>query len=748
PLFLCKSKSFIILVHKKAMRYSLLILFSCLTFACFSQTCFSYSVTLCQGDSAGVASNKSDLGYLLVLSLNQAFSDMGLFSIGTSTNVQIDSISVAGNCVSFRASMDLKNTYLADAYTHISPANHDSLFLMYKVIYTGIPFFDNITNITTSNYKAFYCDCKDSTTAPVASCKQQLFVFTDSTGAAQISPEMIDYFSYDNCFIDSMYVHPEVLYPNQPDTNYINLYVTDNHGNTDSCSTMVIKQNPYLSIPAGVSKDFLYVTPVSSEFTLTQKLGPDSNLYEVFYYKPPTYDPVTSPLLLYIHGSGGSGYSGYQYLKDIADRQNALIVAPTMHDPWAYNKEKFFWQSDFYDTLCNKYLSFKTIRINYFIKQLYEHVLTREHRDSIPVYLTGFSQGAQFVNRYLITKQYINQDIPVVSALSVSPYMYTYMTDSIEGYSMDWKPYMCGLNGKEEIFNPQNECLTEQVDVKTLFCNGRIAQFYEENYSILVGTADTIITNNFFCSYLDSTHRFSRAKHYYNFSQNHAQNIGAVFNWLFDSVPDVGHTQYDMYNTKSNLTDTFTIAEKLLFMRPYNAFPKRYPEASFSFDKDSASALLDTVYFTPSTPDYDTYWWDFGDNSFSSQPAPSHVYTSEGLYTVKLYVTNKGCTDSLIKEQAITVTSPPLSIQNQTPYYILNFQNPIEEILSINYHVSQPVYIELSNLLGQVIWISGQIQGKGNIVLKNLSSPVLLLSLKKTSGQILHTYKVINILSQ
>lgn len=52
------------------------------------------------------------------------------------------------------------------------------------------------------------------------------------------------------------------------------------------------------------------------------------------------------------------------------------------------------------------------------------------------------------------------------------------------------------------------------------------------------------------------------------------------------------------------------------------------------------------------------YAWDFGDSNTSSLIHPSHTYTTNGTYTVKLIVTNgNGCTDTIVKENAVTVGS-------------------------------------------------------------------------------------------
>ena len=70
-----------------------------------------------------------------------------------------------------------------------------------------------------------------------------------------------------------------------------------------------------------------------------------------------------------------------------------------------------------------------------------------------------------------------------------------------------------------------------------------------------------------------------------------------------------------------------------------------------------------TSNFTNKTTAVQTYYWDFGDGTNSNQQNPSHTYTNEGSYTVKLFVTNpSGCTDSLIKTAYVRIKKPVVSI--------------------------------------------------------------------------------------
>jgi gliding motility-associated-like protein len=63
---------------------------------------------------------------------------------------------------------------------------------------------------------------------------------------------------------------------------------------------------------------------------------------------------------------------------------------------------------------------------------------------------------------------------------------------------------------------------------------------------------------------------------------------------------------------------------------------------------------------TPSSGSAIAKWeWDFGDGQTSTAQSPSHTYTNEGIYTVKLRVTDAlGCVDSLVMPSYITFSKP------------------------------------------------------------------------------------------
>ncbi len=79
-------------------------------------------------------------------------------------------------------------------------------------------------------------------------------------------------------------------------------------------------------------------------------------------------------------------------------------------------------------------------------------------------------------------------------------------------------------------------------------------------------------------------------------------------------------------------------------------------EPDFSADVQYTCEDNLTVTFTNNLFDQTglEFYWDFGDNSTSSNPNPTHTYNGFGAYDVKLKVTDAyNCTDSIIKERFI-----------------------------------------------------------------------------------------------
>ncbi|MEM7032744.1 MAG: LamG-like jellyroll fold domain-containing protein [Chloroflexota bacterium] len=85
------------------------------------------------------------------------------------------------------------------------------------------------------------------------------------------------------------------------------------------------------------------------------------------------------------------------------------------------------------------------------------------------------------------------------------------------------------------------------------------------------------------------------------------------------------------------------------------------PTAAFTATPTSGEAPL-SVDFSDSSTDADSYLWDFGDGTTSTETNPSHTYQTAGVYEAQLTATNSSG-DQTSPTQMINVTSPNSCIQ-------------------------------------------------------------------------------------
>ncbi len=90
------------------------------------------------------------------------------------------------------------------------------------------------------------------------------------------------------------------------------------------------------------------------------------------------------------------------------------------------------------------------------------------------------------------------------------------------------------------------------------------------------------------------------------------------------------------------------------------------PVADFTSGTDTVD-ILSPVRFTDTSANVPQSWlWEFGDGTTSTEENPVHTYTAPGTYTVKLTVTNYKGTDSETKTGYITKIIPPVPVADFT----------------------------------------------------------------------------------
>ena len=130
--------------------------------------------------------------------------------------------------------------------------------------------------------------------------------------------------------------------------------------------------------------------------------------------------------------------------------------------------------------------------------------------------------------------------------------------------------------------------------------------------------------------------------------------------------------KYDVTLTVSNSEgeDTFVNTEFITVL-------SGLPVVNFTADIVTP-APAELVSFTDLTTNGAIYWyWDFGDNQYSSLKNPGHIYTTVGKYTVTLTVTNTYGSRSLMKLNYIDVA-------DVTTNSILQSENGIDTLIMEN----------------------------------------------------------------
>ncbi|NUM50971.1 MAG: S8 family serine peptidase [Flavobacteriales bacterium] len=82
------------------------------------------------------------------------------------------------------------------------------------------------------------------------------------------------------------------------------------------------------------------------------------------------------------------------------------------------------------------------------------------------------------------------------------------------------------------------------------------------------------------------------------------------------------------------------------------------PTVDFVADITEACKVPQQVKFTNNSFNANTFLWDFGNGSTSTQTNPTHFYTQSGTYNVKLVATGNNGVDSLIKNMYIVINTP------------------------------------------------------------------------------------------
>ncbi|MFA5416236.1 MAG: PKD domain-containing protein, partial [Methanoregula sp.] len=167
----------------------------------------------------------------------------------------------------------------------------------------------------------------------------------------------------------------------------------------------------------------------------------------------------------------------------------------------------------------------------------------------------------------------------------------------------------------------------------------------------------------------------------------YAPNVNTVYAWNPDGTlkwtwttgsslyytsaitPD-GQTKWTSSDTSGYYSNSVAIdSDGTTYIANYNKKVYAYPgNVALTANTTTGNDPL-TVQFTGTSQlEGNTWHWDFGDGTNSTEQNPLHVYTTPGSYSVNLSITNSSGSNCLVKTSYITVTkSPPLASFTATP---------------------------------------------------------------------------------
>ncbi|MCZ2298003.1 MAG: PKD domain-containing protein [Chitinophagales bacterium] len=139
------------------------------------------------------------------------------------------------------------------------------------------------------------------------------------------------------------------------------------------------------------------------------------------------------------------------------------------------------------------------------------------------------------------------------------------------------------------------------------------------------------------------------------------------WNWSFGD----GITEQNNYpNTSHNYTMGGSFKVKLKVIDAFGCTDSIVKNNAINISKSIAAFSSDTLlcpstgmqFHDASSGNYLSYQWDLGDGTTTTASSPVHQYPNQGIYTIKLIVTdNLGCADTLIKINHVKVFLPKAS---------------------------------------------------------------------------------------
>jgi len=147
-------------------------------------------------------------------------------------------------------------------------------------------------------------------------------------------------------------------------------------------------------------------------------------------------------------------------------------------------------------------------------------------------------------------------------------------------------------------------------------------------------------------------------------------------------------------------------------------------------DFDYTEAIPGNIDFTDLALNADSYIWDFGDGSSSTDTSPSHVYIGSSNYTVTQHVSNACFSDTASLIISIVLDVEELSNDNGLKIY----PNPCKETIQIEILNDFGCDVSIVDVQGQVVYVGNISSNQARLDMSGFSKGVYFIQLETSNG--------------
>ena len=316
-----------------------------------------------------------------------------------------------------------------------------------------------------------------------------------------------------------------------------------------------------------------------------------------------------------------------------------------------------------------------------------------------------------------------------ISFTGTAPWSFTYTINGSNPTTIDTdaNPYLLNVNesGTYEIVE-----LSDAKYSGTCFTGNAVITYYDPPPSVEISTDDPSI-----CKEEQIDLRFDLTgmppwSFSYTLNMVNQSEITTSENPYFISVSEPG--QYNV----TQITDRYCQGTELLGNVNIEIIEDAVSDFNYTENSLEVTFINNSLYA-------DSYLWDFGDGTTSTEINPIHVYQDYGSFDVSLTASNSDCGDNIYNEQIQLLSSSTENIDLKEKISI--YPNPSKGIftLEITKFDKSELKIEVVSLTGKVIFEQNYKTKYIKELIDLSSSSTGIYTIKLISNNYLKTLKLI-----